>query len=269
MIRKIEIVIIVLLLIAVVTIAAVSLPHPAAKTYSNSTIASANASINASYAINLTGKQVITFPPANYYSISYNGTIANASYYPIFLFDYPMPVNVVNGSELVPAVSMNDELKWQLQSFGASFGDDYYVYRSPVIASNGPINDVVEAVYPPQDVNISVMVYEKLGNWTIYTNGNDFMVGNGSYEIYSFVSAPDYENATLYKIASVFAVPQSSPAFPSRFLPLLTNFTKNFGILSSNRTWWFYSTHYLVNFTPQPVPPSFSVWAPNTTNVTP
>ena len=269
MIKKTGIAIIVLLIVAIITIGIVGLPRHTSLPAPNYTSSNVNASVNSSiYEINLTGKHTLTFSSANYSLVFYNGTITNATYYPIYLFNYPIPVNIVNGTELIPSISMNDELKWQLQSFGATFGENYTVLGTPIFTSNGLANYIAEAIYTPNSTEIRAYVYTKAGNWSIYTNGYNFMVANGSYIILGFDDVPNYKASELNATESAFFIPQSSPNFPRKYLPILNNLTNSIGIPSTNKIWFVQTTYYFVRFNPEPIPPTFFLWAPNTTNVT-
>ncbi|MGC9037858.1 MAG: hypothetical protein ACP5IK_04095, partial [Candidatus Micrarchaeia archaeon] len=264
MIGKIEIAIIVILIVLVITLFMASISssnrHVATTIISNST-----SSLN--FSVNLTGKQVLIFPPENYSYVFTNGKVTNATYYPIYLFSYPIPV-AQNSSTLVPTIGMNEELRWQIESFGVPFGDEYYVYGVPKFTSTGLANSIGELIYTSNQKDLTAMVYAKVSNWTIYTDGYNFKVENGSYAIYSFISIPSgYSVVVPNGTSSSFMVPQWAPGFPSKFLPVLDNLTAGIGVSNNGRTWWFYNSSYmLVNFVPQPIQPGFYLWIENTTS---
>ena len=264
MIGKIEIAIIAILIVLVITLFMASISSSNRHVATTTIVSNSTNSVN--FSVNLTGKQALIFPPENYSYVFTNGKVTNATPYPIYLFNYPIPV-AQNGSTLVPTIGMNEELRWQIESFGVPFGDKYYVYGVPKFTSTGLANNIGELIYTPNEENLMAMVYAKASNWTIYTDGYNFEVENGSYVIYSFISIPNGYGVAPNRTSSSFMVPQWAPGFPSQFLPILDNLTAGIGVSNNGRTWWLYNSSYiLVNFMPQSIQPGFHLWIANTTS---
>jgi hypothetical protein len=197
-------------------------------------------------------------------SFAVNGSTSNSIVYGWFMevntSATPIPLTI-NKTSLV--LSFNFMRSVTLPGLNYS-----YISSAPVITPNG-FNGTIIRLFSVSPLigsgNNFVAIYTDAHNFTIYTNGVDYVLENGTWDIYGFAYANLSSLRLIYPVElypnlSDVAVPENSSVFPTQFLPYLQSLLTNPSLHFAHGDTWWYTGRSHVRVISTPLPPNYTKW---------
>jgi hypothetical protein len=224
--------------------------------------------LESSSQIPISGRHLVLIPQLSGIFYSFDGRSFPASVH--FLVNttaFPIPVEIRNGMLFANnSTLLNLVEKGITEKYGHTFIEKPFVFGNLSISQKGMEGNLTLLLYAGQTVGDGeqiTLVYTAARNWTIFTNGTDFIVENGSFKIYSFF----FTNYTLapYVVAigtklNNSAVPQSNSLFLQQFLPYLNSVVSNSGLKFVKGGLWWYTGYVNATISPVPLPKNYRIW---------
>ncbi len=197
-----------------------------------------------------------------------NGTNSSLIFPVVLLTNTSQPISVTlkdgmlfaNGAELTNTV--NEFISKHI----AGFIEKPFVFGNLSVAPEGMQGNLTLLLNTGTAVGAGdqvTTVYSRANNWTIYTNGTDFYIENGTLEMYDFFFS-NYSFASNVIPAGLqlnnTAVSQNSSVFPQSFLPYLDSIVSNSGLDFVKGGVWWYMGYCKVTFVPAALPSGYVKW---------
>ena len=214
------------------------------------------------------GRHLVLIPQISGIFYSFNGSSFPT---PIHFFVnttvFPIPVEIKNGILFANSTALLKIIEEEIEEkYDSTFIEKPFVFGNLSIAQNGMEGNLTLLLFGGSAVGDGdqvTLVYTAARNWTIFTNGTDFIVESGNFKVYSFF----FTNYTLapYVVAvgtklNNTAVPQSNSLFPQQFLPYLNSIVLSSGLKFVKGGLWWYSGYINATISPVPLPKSYEKW---------
>lgn len=198
----------------------------------------------------------------SYTFVSFNGSRIEFSASKSSFLDLPLgtPIPVTSKSNTLVAANLSAFINTRMPK---GFIETAFVYPNLTISTRGLKNYTTLILFSDNSVgdgdNI-ISVYANNGNMSIYTNGTNYYIENGSFKEYMFL----YGNLTMMPniiargtTLNNSAVSENSPLFPRILASYLENITQISGLhFVSDGSWW-YGGYFIAKINPTSLPPGY------------